>query len=184
MDPMTTEQRSRLMSRVKDRDTKVEVALRKAIWKEGFRYRKNFRVDGVRVDLAFTGYRFVVFIDGCFWHGCPSHYTIPGTRAEFWQAKIKANVERDRRQTIELEGRRWGILRVWEHEIETDPQGVAKKVCEYLRSGKRPYKKRDWRVVKGKHDMMTNESILTVEDLRDPTVEKAIVRNKRISSRK
>lgn len=77
------------MSRVRDRDTKPELALRRRLWSIGLRYRLQYRLPG-RPDLTFVGARVVVFVDGCFWHGCPIHATRPATNTEFWTKRPAA----------------------------------------------------------------------------------------------
>jgi DNA mismatch endonuclease (patch repair protein) len=69
-----------------------------------------------------------VFIDGCFWHGCPEHYTRPGSREEFWAGKLKANTTRDRAQTLALDAAGWRTVRVWEHEVFTAPEDVVRGI--------------------------------------------------------
>ncbi|TNE90392.1 MAG: very short patch repair endonuclease [Deltaproteobacteria bacterium] len=133
------------MARVRGRDTKPEVRLRKALWAEGLRYRIGTRVEGVRPDLAFIGPRVCVFVDGCFWHGCPHHYVRPRTREAFWAGKLRANNERDREQTRRLESRGWRVVRIWEHEVEQDLEGVVALVRAQL-DGQATVV-RQWRVV-------------------------------------
>ncbi|MCB9797098.1 MAG: very short patch repair endonuclease [Alphaproteobacteria bacterium] len=117
------------MQRIKPRDTRPEAALRRLLWLRGVRgYRKHARTPVGRPDLVFPGPRLAVFIDGCFWHGCPAHYSRPQTREAFWAQKLAANVERDRRQTLALEALGWRVLRVWEHEVYEDPEGVLARV--------------------------------------------------------
>lgn len=86
----------------------------------GLRFRKNLRMDvggqRVRPDIVFTRSHVVVFVDGCFWHGCPDHGEMPASNREFWEAKIGRTRERDRQQTAALEAAGWRVLRVWEHE--------------------------------------------------------------------
>lgn len=69
-----------------------------------------------RPDIAFTRLRIAVFVDGCFWHGCPEHSATPRSNAEYWSAKIARNVERDAEQAARLEAAGWEVLRLWEHE--------------------------------------------------------------------
>src|SRR4051794_37394923 len=87
------------MSRTRGRDTAPELALRRAVHAKGLRYRVDVApVRGIRrrADLVFTRARVAVFVDGCFWHGCPVHATWPATNAEFWREKLEANRRRDR----------------------------------------------------------------------------------------
>ncbi len=107
------------MSRQRSRDTDVEVALRKLLHASGLRYRVHRRpVKGVRreADIVFGPARVAVFVDGCFWHGCPEHATWPKNNAEFWRTKIEGNRTRDRDTDTRLADAGWLAVRVWEHE--------------------------------------------------------------------
>ena len=102
----------------KRRDTKPELAVRRLLHARGLRYRvdlaplKGYRR---RADVVFTRKRIAIFIDGCFWHGCPLHYRVPGTNAGYWEPKIARNVERDAETTVALVEAGWRVLRYWEH---------------------------------------------------------------------
>ncbi len=102
------------------RDTVPERKLRSALHARGLRYRVNVRVpvaNGyVRPDITFNRARLAVFVDGCFWHGCPQHGTAPRTNGTYWEAKLARNRERDVRDTFRLEDQGWTVVRVWEHE--------------------------------------------------------------------
>ena len=111
--------RSALMSRIRGSDTTPELLLRQRLWSDGLRYRLKYKVPAGRPDLVFPGARVVVFMDGCFWHGCPDHYVRPSSRSTFWAQKLAENVERDQRQTRELEAAGWRVIRIWEHEDAT-----------------------------------------------------------------
>ena len=101
-------------------DTKPELALRRALHKQGYRYRKDYRLDltgaRVRPDIAFTARRVAVFVDGCFWHCCPEHGTQPAANTWYWEPKLARNVTRDRAADLALEAAGWRVVRVWEHE--------------------------------------------------------------------
>jgi DNA mismatch endonuclease (patch repair protein) len=99
----------------------------------GGRYRLRPRLPGTP-DVVFPRARLAVFIDGCFWHGCPEHYRAPKANAEFWRAKIERNTSRDRRVDRELLDMGWRTVRVWEHEIRIDPRGVATRVVDLSKS--------------------------------------------------
>jgi DNA mismatch endonuclease (patch repair protein) len=109
-------------------DTLPEVALRRALHGAGLRYRVGLPVPGMRrrtIDVAFTRARVAVFVDGCFWHCCPQHTTRPAANAEWWAAKLAANVARDAATTAHLESLGWRVVRIWEHEAtETAAQAV------------------------------------------------------------
>ena len=115
------------MARVRNKDTAPEIALRKAVWETGLRYRLHMRLPGTP-DFSFPRERVAVFIDGCFWHGCPRHYTKPARNAQFWAEKLKRNTARDRRVDNELRKLGWLVLRVWEHEAQENLPGAVAKV--------------------------------------------------------
>ena len=109
----------RRMARQKRRDTAAEIKVRRALHAQGVRFRVNTKLEpGLRAtgDITWKGLKLVVFIDGCFWHGCPVHATRPKANAEWWAAKLHSNVARDRRTDAELRERGWTVLRFWEHE--------------------------------------------------------------------
>jgi DNA mismatch endonuclease, patch repair protein len=117
------------MSRMPRADSAPEVTLRRELHRRGLRFRKHVRGLPGRPDIVFTRARLAVFCDGCFWHQCPVHGSAPKNNAEWWQAKLQANVERDRRQTAQLEAAGWTVLRVWEHEDATE--GADRVVAVY-----------------------------------------------------
>ena len=125
--------RSETMARVKSFNTGPELALRRRLWSLGLRYRKQVRIGRIRPDISFLGSRVAVFVDGCFWHGCPLHYSPPKTRPDFWSQKLRQNVDRDQNQTLTLEKQGWHVLRVWEHEIEEDIDAVCERVISTLK---------------------------------------------------
>lgn len=111
------------------RDTRPELALRSAVHALGLRYRVNVRpIPPLRrtADLVFTRARVAVFLDGCFWHGCPEHHTVAATNAEFWAAKVEGNRRRDRDTDQRLREAGWMSVRVWEHE---NPRDAARRVA-------------------------------------------------------
>jgi DNA mismatch endonuclease (patch repair protein) len=136
--------RSEVMSRIRGAATRPEELLRKALWRWGLRYRKNQRLGRVRPDVVFPGSRVVVFVDGCFWHGCPDHYVRPRSGGDFWVRKLRENVDRDIRQSAELRESGWVVIRIWEHEVFTDLEGAVDKVREGLCGGDQP--ESSWRV--------------------------------------
>jgi DNA mismatch endonuclease, patch repair protein len=117
--------RRRIMQRNRRRDTAPEVALRSLLHRHGMRFRVDHPIPvsqgrPIRPDIVFTRAKVAVFVDGCFWHGCPIHGTTPTTRAEYWIPKIGANRERDARHTQALEAAGWRVIRIWEHEDIVD----------------------------------------------------------------
>lgn len=116
------------------RDTKAELAVRRFVHAAGLRYRVNARPEpDLRrtADLLFTRARVAVFIDGCYWHGCPEHFSMPATNVEYWSTKIGRNQSRDLETTALLETRGWLVLRFWEHE---PPISVAERIAQLVRS--------------------------------------------------
>ncbi|MFI0238986.1 very short patch repair endonuclease [Streptomyces sp. NPDC016845] len=118
------------MSRQGSRDTAPELAVRTLLHRAGFRYRVNLRVPGMSrrtIDIAFPKSKIAVFMDGCFWHGCPDHATHPKSNADWWRTKLDKNMQRDIETTEHLRSEGWIVLRFWEHE---DVQTVAATVVE------------------------------------------------------
>jgi DNA mismatch endonuclease (patch repair protein) len=118
------------------RDTSPELAVRRRLHALGLRYRVSVRpMTNVRrtADIVFTRARIAVFIDGCFWHGCPEHYQAPARNAEFWRAKRDRNRERDAETDAALEADGWRVMRFWEHEVRTDLDAVASSIAGTVR---------------------------------------------------
>lgn len=123
---------SRRMANVRQTGTDAELALRREMYRIGLRYRIGYEVlkKPRRVaDLAFPGRKIAVFVDGCFWHGCPEHATWPKRNAEFWRRKIEANRQRDADTNARLQANGWTALRFWSHE---SPVEAAKTVARVV----------------------------------------------------
>jgi DNA mismatch endonuclease (patch repair protein) len=135
-DVLTARQRSLCMSRIRGGNTKPELTLRKALWACGLRYRLKSRLPGTP-DIVLPSRKAIVFVDGCFWHACPTHLTLPRTNSQFWRDKLRKNVERDRRVDRELAILGWRVIRVWEHDIRRDVRRTAVRVCKRLDSGEK-----------------------------------------------
>lgn len=120
----TTKQKSENMKAVKSVDTKIEVKLRLALWHQGIRYRKNFKIYSCKPDIVLTKYKIAIFCDGDFWHGKEDPNIVKHNK-KFWVEKIKRNMERDLENTIELRDNGWVVLRFWESDIE-------KNLTEYV----------------------------------------------------
>ncbi|WP_274709450.1 very short patch repair endonuclease [Streptomyces tubbatahanensis] len=136
----TTARTRARMSRQRSRDTDVEIALRRMLFAAGLRYRVHRRpVKGVRreADVVFGPARVAVFVDGCFWHGCPEHATWPKNNAEFWRAKIEGNQARDRDTDARLAEAGWLAVRVWEHEEAGEAAARIKKMVDERKSAKK-----------------------------------------------
>ena len=125
-----TKVRPEISERMKNQriaDTKPESEIARACFRLGLRYRKNVEISEAktRADLVFPRHKLVVFVDGCFWHGCPWHYKTPKTRSEWWDAKIDRNKTRDAKKTRKLRRLGWKVVRVWEH---VEPEKAAMKI--------------------------------------------------------
>ena len=113
----------RRMQEQRTHDTEPELQLRRLLHAAGLRYRVNCRVTPTlksRADIVFGPSQVAVFVDGCFWHGCPEHATWPKQNAEFWREKIEANQRRDADTNDRLRSLGWTVLRFWSHEPPTE----------------------------------------------------------------
>lgn len=119
-DVLTPQQRSFNMSRIRGKDTGIEVAVRKYLFSKGYRYRKNDARYPGKPDIVLPKYKTVIFIHGCFWHrheGC-RYATTPKTREEFWKEKFRKNIQNDRKHQEDLESAGWRVLIIWECELK------------------------------------------------------------------
>lgn len=132
---MDTKSRSKVMSRIRSKDTKPEIMLRKALWKHGLRYRKNYRKLPGTPDIALTRQHIAIFIDGDFWHA-HNHEAKPGeqirTHKDYWQGKLARNVERDHEVTSQLTDMGWVVLRYWESDIKKDLPACLSEILSYV----------------------------------------------------
>ncbi|MGI8808929.1 MAG: very short patch repair endonuclease [Acidimicrobiales bacterium] len=110
------------MARQRTRDTAPELILRRALHRRGIRYRLHRADLAGRPDIVLVRIRLAVFVDGCFWHACPAHGTLPKANGQWWAAKLAATTDRDQRNDDRLRGHGWDVLHVWEHD---DPDVVA-----------------------------------------------------------
>ncbi len=170
--------RSALMSRIRGENTRPEKLLRQALWTAGLRYRLKARVPAGRPDVVFPGPKVAVFIDGCFWHGCPEHYVRPRTRTEFWSEKLATNVRRDQRMMALYLEAGWRACRFWEHEVHTNLDEVVELVrCAVREAAWSPTD--SWRVLevhpldeRGEHERRVMESLL------EPGVRRVVVQKR------
>lgn len=115
VDIVSPAKRSEMMSGIKGKDTKPEMAIRKSLFKMGFRYRLHYKKLPGKPDLVFPKYRAVIFVNGCFWHGHDCYlFRLPKTRPEFWKAKIESNIFRDKKVREKLKETNWRVLDIWE----------------------------------------------------------------------
>src|SRR5690625_4600671 len=133
----SSERSRRSMRANRGRDTKPEIEVRRLLHALGLRYRVDFPPLGGRrrADIVFTRQHIAVFIDGCFWHRCPQHATLPRRNANYWLPKLAQNVVRDRETDSILRAAGWRVLRFWEHE---EPDVVADIILQEVRTSLRP----------------------------------------------
>ena len=131
MDPFSKKQRSYCMSQVKHRNTTPEKAVRKLLRDMSVKYRLDCKAPG-RPDIKLTGYNILIFVDGCFWHGCRLHLRRPKSNKSFWNEKIKSNIERDIKNKRLLLKRGYQVIRIWEHET-LKPMTLEKRLRRALK---------------------------------------------------
>ncbi|MBQ0072453.1 MAG: DNA mismatch endonuclease Vsr [Spirochaetales bacterium] len=121
MDKLSPEERHYTMSRIRGKDTRPEVLVRKYLFGKGLRFRKNVRRLPGTPDIVLPKFKTVVFVNGCFWHGHEDcrYFILPSSNPEFWKAKIEKNQERDKRNQIALEALGWHVTNLWECELRT-----------------------------------------------------------------
>ena len=134
-DVFSKAKRSAVMSRIRGRGNKAtELALMQLLRRHGITgWRRNQKVFG-RPDFIFRRSRLALFVDGCFWHGCPKHYKIPAGNRAFWKKKFAANKARDRRVNRELRRLGWHVVRIWEHDLAKRPAFCLRRISTTLRS--------------------------------------------------
>lgn len=130
----TTPQRSKIMSKIRGKNTKPELAFRKALWASGYRYRIDYKKLIGKPDIALKKYKTVIFIDGEFWHGqnWEERKTKIKTNREFWIAKIERNIQRDKEVNEELKRLRYTVFRFWESEVKKNLEVCLQKVISHL----------------------------------------------------
>lgn len=135
-DNLTPEQRSYCMSRIKGKDTGLEVRIRSELHKRGLRFRKHVKELPGRPDVAFTRARVAVFVDGDFWHG----YEFPSWEhkvSAFWKKKISKNSERDTSNHLKLRDYGWTVIRLWQHEVQRDFEGCINRIVSAVRANRK-----------------------------------------------
>ncbi|NBT57843.1 very short patch repair endonuclease [bacterium] len=138
VDIFSQSKRSEVMSRIRSKGNKTtEVPLQKAMRIAGVKgWRRHLPVQigsrSVRPDFVFPRQRIAVFVDGCFWHGCPEHGTRPKSNREFWDQKLESNIARDIRVGKALKSSGWIVLRFWEHSVKRDSAKCAGKIAREL----------------------------------------------------
>lgn len=133
---ITSKKRSGIMKKIKSKDTKPEIMLRRELWKRGYRYRKNFSELPGKPDIVFIKKKVVVFIDGDFWHGYnweEKKKKILNNK-EYWVKKIEKNIERDKENTKKLSNMGYKVIRFWEHEIKTNINKCVNEIIKTLKN--------------------------------------------------
>jgi DNA mismatch endonuclease (patch repair protein) len=130
-DVFTKEVRSKVMSRIRSKNTSPEILLRKTLWKKGYRYRIHYKLPG-KPDIVFVQKRVAVFVDGCFWHKCPKCYKPPKTNKKYWLPKIEKNVDKDKKNNKKLKEADWKVIRLWEHEVKKDINECIERIEKQL----------------------------------------------------
>lgn len=122
IDKLTSAQRSYNMSRIRSKDTQPEETVRKFLFSQGFRYRKNYCKLPGKPDIVLPKYRTCIFVNGCFWHGHEGckYFVWPKSNVEFWKSKIERNIERDHKVKSDLENAGWKVIIIWECQLKKD----------------------------------------------------------------
>lgn len=134
MDTVSKRERSRIMAAVRSQQTRsTERKLRAVLVAAGMRgWRYQISSLPGKPDFVFPRKKLVVFVDGCFWHGCPKCYRRPNSRRAYWDAKVASTMGRDRSHRAKLRRRGWCVIRIWEHELAKNPQGCIVKIQALL----------------------------------------------------
>src|ERR1043165_8964237 len=134
VDTVTKQERSRIMRQVRGRGNySTELKTVKLFREHRIKgWRRHLPLIG-KPDFTFPKSRVALFIDGCFWHGCPLHLRMPSSNVDYWQRKVARNMERDKRVTAELQIKGWRVLRVWEHEIK-EPSRMLNELSKLIAS--------------------------------------------------
>lgn len=140
-DRMTKEQRSRTMGKILAQ-SEFENLFSKSLWHRGLRFRKNARKLCGTPDISIQKYKIAIFVDSCFWHGCPIHNKCPKSNQEFWDTKISRNKERDAEVDAHYINQGWHVLRIWEHDIRKDLDKTVESTLEFNEVAMRKCKSR------------------------------------------
>lgn len=120
------------MARIKSSDTKPELIVRKYLYSRGYRYRKNVKRLPGSPDIVLKKYGIVIFIHGCFWHGHDTHFHMPKSNVEFWEQKIRRNIQRDEENREQLKRMGWNVLTVWECQLKSATKKQTLLEIEYF----------------------------------------------------
>lgn len=131
-DIYSRKKRSDIMSKIKSKNTNIELKVRKALWAKGIRYRiHNSNLSGTP-DISSKKKKIIVFLDGCFWHGCKQHSSIPKTNSEFWKVKINENIKRREKIKVELEKEGYTVLEYFQCDLKKNLNGIVEEITGYF----------------------------------------------------
>ncbi|GBE18219.1 very short patch repair protein [archaeon BMS3Abin16] len=133
-DMFTPEERSKIMSKIRGKNTSIELLVRKLLWKRGLRYRIHDKKLPGKPDISNKSKKTAVFLDGCFWHACPIHGSIPSTNQEFWEKKILSNTEKRAKVREELKDMGFNVLEFFQCEIKADPEKVVDRIEVFFKT--------------------------------------------------
>jgi len=131
LDNLSKEQRRKVMQSIRSTGTGIENAVSKALWRRGFRFRRNATLPG-KPDISIKRRKIVIFVDSCFWHGCPIHGKIPKTNSEYWDEKIERNKKRNEYINNYYSSIGWKVVRIWEHSINADLEATIDEIAKIL----------------------------------------------------
>lgn len=132
MNTCDKQKRSKIMAKIKSKDTKPELIVRQYLYAHGFRYRKNVKGLPGTPDIVLRKYKIVIFIHGCFWHGHDIDFRLPHTNTEYWISKIKKNKERDNENKKKLLNMGWGVMTIWECQLKKSIRRNTLNTIVYL----------------------------------------------------
>ena len=133
-DNLTPAQRNKNMRAIKNSHTKMEDQICHALWNKGLRFRRNVKNLPGKPDIAIKKYKVVIVLDSCFWHKCPEHFKKPKSNLEYWEPKIKRNIERDNEINQYYINNHWHILRVWEHDYKKEMENTVLKIIYFIKT--------------------------------------------------
>lgn len=129
-DKVSKKKRSEIMSKIRCRETNPEKIFEKALKEKCLKFKKHYGKH--KIDFVFPREKIAVFVDGCFWHGCPKHYNPPKSNKKYWSWKVSYNKKRDRKISRDLENEGWTVIRIWEHSIPKRTNYYIKKLLQIL----------------------------------------------------
>lgn len=135
-DTFSKEKRHEVMSKIRGKDTKIEIKVRHWLYHHGIRYRKNCKDIAGKPDIAIKKYKIAIFIHGCFWHGHENckYYRLPKSNVEYWEDKIEKNKNRDREIIENLQSMGWNVFVVWECQVKSNFESVMESLLNEILS--------------------------------------------------